>query len=101
MGIDPRQPGQRPRIEPIVFPATLSDQAHVARMNHDRFAPQLLSNRLPHGECTPVSSAIRLRGIPPNTPCITFGVVESFSSRTTPLHPERSSSSLDRPDPSR
>jgi hypothetical protein len=37
--IDPRQPSQRPGIEPIIFPPTLSDQTHVARMRHDNLVP--------------------------------------------------------------
>jgi hypothetical protein len=40
-GNDPRQPRQRLRIQPIVFLPALPDQAHVARMGHDRFVPQL------------------------------------------------------------
>jgi hypothetical protein len=39
--IDPRQPGQRPGVEAIILPSTLPDQAHVARMRHDHFVPQL------------------------------------------------------------
>src|SRR4029077_11885609 len=39
-----------------------------------------LSNRLTQGECIPVSSAIRLRGIPPNASFMAFGVVPSFCS---------------------
>jgi len=45
--------------------------------------PNSLSSRLTHGECIPVSSAIRLRGIPPNPAFIAFGVVPSFCSSTT------------------
>src|SRR4029077_8575010 len=36
--------------------------------------------RLTQGECIPVSSAIRLRGIPPNASFMAFGVVPSFCS---------------------
>src|SRR5271166_1022018 len=47
--------------------------------------PSSLSRRLTHGECIPVSSAIRLRGIVAKTPFIAFGVVPSFCSlRTSP-----------------
>ena len=37
--IDPRQPRQRPRIQPIVLLPALPDQPHVARMRHDCFVP--------------------------------------------------------------
>jgi hypothetical protein len=40
-------------------------------------------SRLTQGECIPVSSAIRLRGIPPNTSFIVFGVVLRRCSSTT------------------
>ena len=47
--------------------------------------PNSLNPRLTHGECIPVSSAIRLRGIFPNTSFIAFGVVLSlYSSSTSP-----------------
>src|ERR1019366_5502294 len=47
--------------------------------------PNSLNRRLTHGECMPVSNAIRLRGIPPNTSFIAFGVVLTrCSSRTLP-----------------
>ena len=46
--------------------------------------PNSLRSRLTHGEWTPVSSAIRLRGIPPNTSFIAFGVVLSLCSSSTP-----------------
>src|SRR5271157_3188703 len=45
--------------------------------------PNSLNNRLTQGECIPVSSAMRLRGMPPNTSFIAFGVVLSFCSSTT------------------
>src|ERR1019366_2973601 len=41
------------------------------------------NNRLTQGECVPVSSAIRQRGIPPNTSFIAFGVVPNRCSSTT------------------
>jgi len=45
-----------------------------------------LNNRLTQGECIPVSRAIRLRGIPPNTSFIAFAVVFTpCSHRTLPL----------------
>ena len=47
--------------------------------------PNSLSARLTHGECIPVSSAIRLRGMPPNTSRMALGVVLSrCSSRMAP-----------------
>ena len=39
--IDPRQSRQRAGVEAIIFPPTLPDQAHVARMRHDHFMSQL------------------------------------------------------------
>jgi hypothetical protein len=39
--IDPRQPGQSPGVEAIIFPPTLPDPAHVACMGHDHFVSQL------------------------------------------------------------
>jgi hypothetical protein len=41
LGIDSCQPCQGPGIQRIIFPATLPDQAHIARMRHDHFGPQL------------------------------------------------------------
>jgi hypothetical protein len=50
--------------------------------------PNSLSSRLTHGECIPVSRAIRLRGIHPITSFIAFAVVLSLcSSSTSPLRP--------------
>jgi hypothetical protein len=47
--------------------------------------PNSLNNRLTQGECIPVSSAIWLRGMLPNTSFMAFGVVPTFcSSRTCP-----------------
>jgi len=40
LGINPRQPRQRPRIQPIIFPSALSAQAHIAGMRHDHFVSQ-------------------------------------------------------------
>jgi len=39
--IDPRQPGQRLRIQSIVFLPALPDQPHLARIRHNHFLPQL------------------------------------------------------------
>ena len=64
--------------------------------------PNSLNNRLTHRECIPVSNAIRLRGMAPNTSFIAFGVAPSFcSSSTSALHPTRNTSSIDRLDPNR
>jgi len=41
LGIDPGQPRQCLRIQPVVFLATLPDQSHLARIGHDHFVPQL------------------------------------------------------------
>ena len=38
-GIDSGQTRERPGIQPIVFPAALADQLHVARMGHNHFVP--------------------------------------------------------------
>src|ERR1700726_1432009 len=42
--------------------------------------PKSLSIRLIHGECVPISSAIRLRGIVPKTPCSAFAVLRTLCS---------------------
>jgi len=44
--------------------------------------PNSLSTRLTQGECIPVSNAIRLCAMAPNTSRMAFGVVPSFCSRT-------------------
>jgi len=55
-----------------------------------------LNRRLTHGECIPVSNAIRLRGIPPKTSFIAFSVVASFRSRSTSPAASRTQYQLDR-----
>ena len=40
-GIDSGEACQRPSIQPIIFPAALANQSHIARMRHDHFVPQL------------------------------------------------------------
>jgi hypothetical protein len=48
--------------------------------------PNSLNTRLTQGECIPVSNAIRLRGLFPNTSLFAFGLVPSFcSSSTSPV----------------
>src|SRR6478672_10863315 len=42
--------------------------------------PNSPNKRLIHGECVPISSAIRLRGIPPKTSCNAFAVVRTRCS---------------------
>jgi hypothetical protein len=42
--IDPGEPCQSLRIQPVVFLSTLTNQAHVARMRHDHFVPQLVQH---------------------------------------------------------
>ena len=81
--IDSRQAGQRLRIHAVVFLAALPDQTHVPRMRYDHFVSDSLSSRLTHGECIPVSSTMRHRGMTPNTSRIAFGVVPRFCSRST------------------
>ena len=76
--IDPGPPRQGLRIQPIVLPSAL-----VARMRLTiTSCPNSVNNRLTQGECMPVSRAIRLRAIPPNTSFMALGVVPSFCSRT-------------------
>ena len=58
--------------------------------------PNSLNNRLTHGECIPVSSAIRLRGIFPNTSLIAFGVVPNFCSSSTSPASSNTQYQLDR-----
>ena len=41
LGIDSRQPCQRPRIVPIIFSIALGDQLHFLCVRHDHFVPQL------------------------------------------------------------
>src|SRR6476659_8738403 len=45
--------------------------------------PNSLSRRLIQGECVPISSAIRLRGIGPKTSCNTFAFVRTHCSSCT------------------
>ena len=45
--------------------------------------PSSLNTRLTHGECIPVSNAIRHCGVPSNASRIAFGVVLTFSSTST------------------
>ena len=40
LGIDSYQPGQRSRIQAIVFSPALGDQAHRLSVRHDHFVPQ-------------------------------------------------------------
>jgi hypothetical protein len=58
--------------------------------------PNSLNHRLTHGECIPVSSAIRLRGILPNSSRIAFGVVLTFCSTPTSPVASRTQYQLDR-----
>jgi hypothetical protein len=58
--------------------------------------PSPLNNRLTHGECIPVSNAIRLRGMAPNTSFMAFGVVLSFCSKITSPSASRTQYQLDR-----
>ena len=53
LGIDPRQPRQRLRIQPIVFLAALPDQPHLARIRHDHFVPQLAEQATDPGRMRP------------------------------------------------
>ena len=41
LGINPGQPRQGLRIQPIVFLATLANQSHLARIGHDYFVSQI------------------------------------------------------------
>jgi hypothetical protein len=55
-----------------------------------------LSNRLTQGECIPVSSAIRQRGMLPNTSRIALGVVLTFCSSSTSPASSNTQYQLDR-----
>ncbi len=54
------------------------------------------NNRVTHGECIPVSSAIRLRGIRPKASFSAFGVVATFCSKSTFPASSRTQYQLDR-----
>lgn len=58
--------------------------------------PNSLNHRLTHGECIPVSSAIRLCGILPNSSRMAFGVVLTFGSTPTSPVASRTQYQLDR-----
>ena len=58
--------------------------------------PNSLNNRLTQGECIPVSNAIRLLGISPNTSFIAFGVVPSLCSSSTSPPSSNTQYQLDR-----
>ena len=58
--------------------------------------PNSLNHRLTHGDCIPVSSAIRLRGILPNSSRMAFGVVLTFCSTPTSPVASRTQYQLDR-----
>jgi hypothetical protein len=52
-------------------------------MGHDHFVPRFAEQPTPQGERMPVCSALRLRGMPPNTSCGALAVVlNCCSSRT-------------------
>ncbi len=51
--IDPGQPRQRLRIQPIVFLAALPDQPHLARISHDHFVSQLAEQATDPGRMGP------------------------------------------------
>jgi hypothetical protein len=83
LGIDSLQPCQGLRIQPIVFLPALSDQSHLAGMRHDHLVPSSLNKRLIQGECVPVSSATRLRGMAPKTSRNAFAFVQNLCSSCT------------------
>jgi hypothetical protein len=59
-------------------------------------------SRLSHGECIPVSSAIRLRGMAAKTSFIAFGVCPaSAHPPLRQIRPARNTNSIDRPGPNR
>src|SRR5271169_1318524 len=64
--------------------------------------PNSLNKRLTQGECVPVSSAIRLRGIPPtlpSSPSESCSLVAPIAR--SHLHPARNTNSIDLPDRNR
>jgi hypothetical protein len=62
----PAGPGSR--HSPAVVLSALSDQPRAARMLHGLLRVPILPTAAHHGECIPVSGAIRLRGMPPILP---------------------------------
>jgi hypothetical protein len=90
LGIDARQPSQRPGIQPIVFLRLSPIKRTLRACATITSCPRSLNNRLPQGECIPVSNAMRQRNMLPNTSRIAFGVVlTSCSSSTSPASPSR------------
>ncbi|MFZ0953222.1 MAG: hypothetical protein WAN17_13210, partial [Candidatus Sulfotelmatobacter sp.] len=63
--IDPGQPRQRLRIQPIVFLPALPINRTLRAFPTITSCPNSLSKRLIQGECVPISSPIRLGGIAP------------------------------------
>src|SRR5678815_4705234 len=80
--IDPGQPRQGLRIDPIILLSASPINRTLRAWATITSCPNWLNNRLTQGECIPVSNAIRLRGTAPNTSFMAFGVVPSFCSRT-------------------
>ena len=77
LGIHSRQPCQRSCINAIIFAPTLPDQAYVPCMRDNHLAPQCLQQPADPRRVRPVSRAIRLRRILPNTCFLASGVVVS------------------------
>jgi hypothetical protein len=53
LGIDPGQPRQRLRIQPIVFLAALPDQPHLARIGYDHLVSQFAQQAAHPGRVRP------------------------------------------------
>ena len=78
LGIDSRQPCQCPRIVAISFRLLLVINSTFCACATISSCPNSVNSRLTHGECVPVSRAMRLRAIFPNVCFIASGVVGYF-----------------------
>jgi hypothetical protein len=67
------------RVHPIVLLAAPISRTLRACLTITS-CPNLLSKRLIQGECVPISSAIRLRGIAPKISCNAFALVRTRCS---------------------
>src|SRR5215469_6092234 len=98
LGIDPRQPRQGLRIQPIVFLAALPDQSHLAGIGHDHFVPQLAQQTASRANASrfpaPPGCAAGRQKLPA-TLSRSYGLAVPVGSGR--LHPARSTSCCDLP----
>jgi hypothetical protein len=87
--IDPGQPGQGLRVQPVVLSPLSPIRRTLRACATIASCPSSGRRRLTHGECVPVSSAMRLRGIFPKIFFIASGLVLTLSSRMTSPDPLR------------